>query len=104
MTPEQLADAIRGVVDALVAEGAISGPVPQEIVVERPRQKEHGDYATPVALTLAKSAGRPPREIAALVSDRLAAVPGSPPPRSPDPASSTSASRPTPRAGWRATS
>lgn len=76
MTPEQLADAIRGVVDALVAEGAISGPVPQEIVVERPRQKEHGDYATPVALTLAKSAGRPPREIAALVSDRLAAVPG----------------------------
>lgn len=76
MTPEQLADAIRGVVDALVAEGAISGPVPEEIVVERPRQKEHGDYATPVALTLAKSAGRPPREIAALVSDRLAAVPG----------------------------
>ena len=76
MTPEQLADAIRGVVDALVAEGALAGPVPHEIVVERPRQKEHGDYATPVALALAKSTGRPPREIAALVSERLFEVPG----------------------------
>ena len=76
MTPEQLATAVRDVVAALVEEGVIAGPVPDDIVIERPRQKEHGDYATPVALTLAKSAGRPPREIAGLVSERLVALPG----------------------------
>jgi len=76
MTPEQLAGAVQEVIAALVEEGALPGPVPDEIVIERPRQKEHGDYATPIALTLAKSAGRPPRDIAALVSDRLAQVPG----------------------------
>lgn len=76
MTPEQLAGAVQEVIAALVEEGALPGPVPDEIVIERPRQKEHGDYATPIALTLAKSAGRPPRDIAGLVSDRLAQVPG----------------------------
>lgn len=76
MTPEQLAGAVREVIAALVEEGALPGPVPDEIVIERPRQKEHGDYATPIALTLAKSAGRPPRDIAVLVSERLAQVPG----------------------------
>ncbi|TEX50859.1 MAG: arginine--tRNA ligase [Actinomycetales bacterium mxb001] len=76
MTPEQLAGAVQEVIAALVEEGALPGPVPDEIVIERPRQKEHGDYATPIALTLAKSAGRPPRDIAVLVSERLAQVPG----------------------------
>jgi arginyl-tRNA synthetase len=46
------------------------------VVIERPKNRDHGDYATPVALTLAKSAGRPPREIADLVAARLAAVEG----------------------------
>jgi len=76
MTPEQLAGAVQEVIAALVEEGALPGPVPDEIVIERPRQKEHGDYATPIALTLAKSAGRPPRDIAVLVSERLAQLPG----------------------------
>ena len=76
MTPEQLAEAVRDVVSALESEGSIAGPVPDEIVIERPRQKEHGDYATPIALTLAKSAGRPPRELAELVARRLAGAPG----------------------------
>jgi arginyl-tRNA synthetase len=36
-----------------------------------PKQKEHGDFATNVALTLAKRAGRPPREVAAAILDAL---------------------------------
>lgn len=38
---------------------------------ERPRQPEHGDWATTVALRLAKPARRPPREIAQAVVDHL---------------------------------
>lgn len=76
MTPEDLADAIRLVVIALVEEGELAVEAPPEITLERPRIKEHGDYSTPVALTLAKQAGRPPREIAELIGGRLAAVPG----------------------------
>jgi arginyl-tRNA synthetase len=61
---------------ALQAEGSLAGQAPDEVVIERPKNRDHGDYATPVALTLAKSAGRPPREIADLVAARLAAVEG----------------------------
>ncbi|MDQ3030385.1 MAG: arginine--tRNA ligase [Actinomycetota bacterium] len=40
---------------------------------ERPRQREHGDWATNIALTLAKPVGRPPREVAATILEHLAA-------------------------------
>jgi len=76
MTPEDLAIAVRECVLALQAEGSLAGQAPDEVVIERPKNRDHGDYATPVALTLAKSAGRPPREIADLVATRLAAVEG----------------------------
>jgi arginyl-tRNA synthetase len=76
MTPEDLASAVRACVGALQEEGSLGGELPHEVVIERPRQKDHGDYATPVALTLAKVAGKPPREIATLIAARLVAVDG----------------------------
>ena len=45
-----------------------------QVVVERPRDAAHGDYATNVALVLAKSARRNPRELAASIASRLAAA------------------------------
>ena len=73
MTPEQLASTIVDVLQALVDDGDVSLPdgVPTTVVVERPRSKEHGDYATNVALQLAKKAGTNPRAFADLVADRL---------------------------------
>jgi arginyl-tRNA synthetase len=44
--------------------------------VERPRSKEHGDYATNVALQLGKKAGVAPRDLAALLAERLRQVDG----------------------------
>ena len=44
--------------------------------MERPRNKEHGDYATNVALQLAKKAGMPPRELAQSLADALGATDG----------------------------
>ncbi|MGY1680463.1 arginine--tRNA ligase [Geodermatophilus sp. SYSU D01176] len=76
MTPEQLQAVVRTAVGAVVERGALSVEVPAEAVVERPKNPEHGDYATNVALRLAKPAGRPPREVAELLAEELRAHPG----------------------------
>ncbi|HSE07137.1 MAG TPA: arginine--tRNA ligase [Nocardioidaceae bacterium] len=78
MTPEQLSDAIVNVLTALADEGSLTLPdgVPTTVVVERPKVREHGDYATNVALQLAKKAGMQPRELAGLLAERLGAVDG----------------------------
>lgn len=47
-----------------------------DVPVDRPRSREHGDYATPVALKLAKPARRAPRDIATVLQRHLSAVPG----------------------------
>lgn len=76
VTPEDLATTVGECIAALRSEGALSGDLPAGIVIERPKNPDHGDYATPVALTLAKSAGVPPRDIADLVAERLRLIPG----------------------------
>ncbi|MGY1986154.1 arginine--tRNA ligase [Blastococcus sp. SYSU DS0669] len=76
MTPEQLQDLVRTAVAAVVERGALPVEVPADVVVERPKNPEHGDYATNVALRLAKPAGRPPREVAGLLAEELRAHPG----------------------------
>jgi len=78
VTPEQLSDLIVASLTDLSARGTItlSGGVPAAVTVERPRQKGHGDYATNAALQLAKGAGVPPRDFAALVAERLSAADG----------------------------
>ncbi len=79
MTPAELALAVRGALEAALADGdlVVTDPVSTvEVRVERPRQKDHGDYATNLALTLAKGAGRPPREVAEVLAAHLSRVPG----------------------------
>ena len=78
MTPEQLSSAIVHALTTLVDEGAVTLPdgVPAEVVVERPRSKDHGDYATNVALQLGKKAGMNPRELAGLLAERLGVAEG----------------------------
>jgi arginyl-tRNA synthetase len=76
VTPEELSAAIRACLAEAVAAGELSVPVPDEVKVERPRVREHGDWATNVAMQLAKPAGRPPREVAEVLAARLADVPG----------------------------
>ncbi len=78
MTPEQLAEAVTGVLAGAVTDGALTLPdgIPTDVRVERPRQVGFGDYATNVAMRLAKPAGHKPRELAELLAGRLRAVPG----------------------------
>jgi len=76
VTPAELSAAIRSCLQAAVDAGELDVAVPDEVRVERPRQREHGDWSTNVALQLAKQAGRLPREVAALIAARLGEVPG----------------------------
>jgi len=76
VTPEQLALAIRTALLDAVAAGELAVNVPAEVRVERPRNREHGDWSTNVSLQLAKGAGMPPRQVADLLATRLAAVEG----------------------------
>jgi arginyl-tRNA synthetase len=76
VTPEQLQDVVRTAVAAAVQRGALPVEVPAEVLVERPRNPAHGDYATNVAMRLAKPAGRSPREVAEALAEELRAQPG----------------------------
>jgi len=76
MTPDELSAAVRSAVQVAVDDGDLAVEVPGEVKVERPRAKGHGDYATSVALQLAKAAGRSPREVAESVALRLRATSG----------------------------
>jgi arginyl-tRNA synthetase len=76
VTPEQLSAAIRDALASCVDAGDLAVTVPDEVRVERPKGRDHGDWSTNVALQLAKGAGMPPRELAQLLADRLAAAGG----------------------------
>jgi arginyl-tRNA synthetase len=76
MAPDELSAAVLGAVRRAVAAGDLAVPVPEAAVVERPKSREHGDYATNVALRLAKPAGRSPREVAEAIAGRLREHPG----------------------------
>ena len=71
MTPAELAALVRECVGAAVDSGDLAVDLPAEVVVERPKNPEHGDYSTNVALRLAKAAGRPAREVAEILAARL---------------------------------
>jgi arginyl-tRNA synthetase len=78
VTPEQLSATLVDALTGLVADGSLTLPdgVPGSVVVERPRSREHGDYATNVALQLAKKAGTKPRDLAGLLAARLEGTAG----------------------------
>ena len=76
MTPLELGAAVRGAVASAVEAGELTVDVPASVSVDRPRSPEHGDYATSIALQLAKPAGMAPRAVAELLAPRLRATPG----------------------------
>ncbi|MFJ9178349.1 ArgS-related anticodon-binding protein NrtL [Streptomyces sp. NPDC102360] len=79
MTPAELSRTVLRAVRRAVDDGELDAAVcaaEQRVVVERPRPGGQGDYATNVALQLARPAGRPPRQVAEILSRRLEGSPG----------------------------
>jgi len=70
---EQIAQLIEAALDSLIADGTLPADITPNIQVENTRDKAHGDFASNIALTLAKPARRNPRELAQQLCDALPA-------------------------------
>ena len=77
MTPADLAATVLTAARAVfVTRGLDVAALPAATTVERPRNPEHGDYASTLALQLGKKAGVVPRELASALAEELSRQPG----------------------------
>ncbi|MFC0582574.1 arginine--tRNA ligase [Micrococcoides hystricis] len=76
MTPEELSLVIHAALKQLAADGKIDVELPETVRVERPKNRDHGDWATNIAMQLGKRAGMSPRDFAALLVAQLQGTPG----------------------------
>jgi len=77
LTPADLSAAIVRTLEALQSSGRLSaGELPTEVVIERPKNRDHGDWATNVAMQLAGKFGLNPRAFAELLAPELETIEG----------------------------
>ncbi|MEV0606955.1 arginine--tRNA ligase [Polymorphospora rubra] len=77
MTPAKLAEVVLAAAHAVFDQRGLDPSVlPDVTTVERPRNPEHGDYASTLAMQLAKRVGVPPRDLAASLAEQLNRTPG----------------------------
>jgi arginyl-tRNA synthetase len=68
---EEITGLIQAALDALVAQGQLPADIAPSIKIDRTRDKTHGDLASNIALTLAKPAGKNPRDLAGQICEAL---------------------------------
>jgi arginyl-tRNA synthetase len=73
---DELSAQILELVVAAISRGEITATAPDSITLDRPKNRDHGDYATSIALQLAKSAGKQPREVAEILQGAISKLPG----------------------------
>ncbi|GGG01053.1 arginine--tRNA ligase [Rhodococcoides trifolii] len=72
MTPADLAELLRATAASVLASRGLDPEVlPATLTLDRPRNPEHGDYASNVAMQVAKKAGVSPRDLASWLADAL---------------------------------
>jgi arginyl-tRNA synthetase len=82
VTPADLSRVLFDLVSELVERRRAAGEevtlalAPEAITLERPKLREHGDWASSIALRIAKPLGSSPRELAGELATGLAAVEG----------------------------
>ncbi|MFF5174949.1 arginine--tRNA ligase [Micromonospora sp. NPDC000089] len=77
MTPAELAEVVLSAAHAVFTDrGLDPAALPARTAVERPRNPEHGDYASTLALQLSKKVGVPPRELAGALAEQLGRAEG----------------------------
>lgn len=79
MNPEELAATLLAVVTPLAEarrEGSTAGLTASDLTVDRPKNRDHGDWSSNAALKLAKAVGVNPREFATEIAAGLAETPG----------------------------
>lgn len=76
MTPDELAGQLYDIVRSLLERrGAQTTLERSDVTVERPKNREHGDWSSNIAMRLAKSIGAAPRELAAEIAELATALP-----------------------------
>ncbi len=73
---EILENEIKAAIVRAINSGLLTGAAPDAIKLDRPKDRTHGDYATSIALQLAKPMGKNPREVAQIIIDELVGAPG----------------------------
>ncbi|MGW7409075.1 ArgS-related anticodon-binding protein NrtL [Streptomyces sp. NPDC054833] len=76
MTPVELSRTVLRAVRRAVDEGELSVTVPERVVVTPPGPGGCGDYATNIALQLARPAGQPPLRVAEILRPHLVRAEG----------------------------
>jgi len=77
VTPADLAELLKATAAAVLAERGLDPAVlPPAVTVERPRNPDHGDYASNLALQLGKKVGANPRDLAGWLAEALAQADG----------------------------
>jgi arginyl-tRNA synthetase len=77
VTPADLAELLKTTAAAVLSEHDLdTSALPATVTVERPRNPDHGDYATNLALQLGKKVGANPRELAGWLATALAQADG----------------------------
>ncbi len=77
MTPADLSELLHATATTVLTERGLDVSVlPERVIVERPRNPEHGDYATNLAMQVAKKAGVNPRDLATWLAEALGAADG----------------------------
>lgn len=72
---DHIAELITSALNALIADGSLPSDITPRIQIDRTRDKSHGDLASNIALTLAKPAKKPPRDLAQQICDALPTSP-----------------------------
>ncbi|MCX6470115.1 MAG: arginine--tRNA ligase, partial [Corynebacteriales bacterium] len=76
MTPTDLSTVLRdATTTVLTRRGLDTSVVPETVVVERPRNPDHGDYATNIALQIGKRVATAPRDLAGWLVEELRSQP-----------------------------
>ncbi len=76
--PSQIDELSRVITEAItraIASGEIEASLPDTVPLERPKNRDHGDYATSIALQLAKAAGKNPRDVALILQRLIGTTP-----------------------------
>jgi len=76
VNPADLSASLLAIVNTVVAERNGTAVTIDDVVLERPRNRDHGDWASNIAMKLAKSLGANPRELATQIAEALTAVDG----------------------------
>ncbi|AZR82969.1 arginine--tRNA ligase [Thiomicrospira sp. S5] len=70
---QQVAEILSQVIEQLKQDGVLEADAQPRLTVENTRDKSHGDFATNLAMMLTKLVGKPPRDVAQMIIDRLPA-------------------------------